>query len=247
MGMEFSLKRLRKIEKKVFIITITQAVFTWFIIFTGLKFLMHIPSAVAMVVASIGVATAPDIIILVTREYNIKGLLSEYLKGIVTLDDLFTELAFFIILPIAQSLIQFQHLQNGFVLIIIKEIVLSIVLGVGLGILFSFIANSFRKLRTLFAITLGFIFITIGLSVLLKLHVILISLLVGAVFTNFSREKRTIHEVLSQIDAPLFITFLIVNGSSLSFKLLFESGILGLSFILTRGIGKITGGFMGGL
>ncbi|MCD6107710.1 MAG: hypothetical protein J7J57_05865 [Caldisericaceae bacterium] len=136
-------------------------------------------------------------------------------------------------------------MQNGFAFIVIKEIVLSIVLGVGLGILFSFIANSFRKLRTLFAITLGFIFITIGLFVLLKLHVILISLLVGAVFTNFSREKRIIHEVLSQIDAPLFITFLIVNSSALSFKLLFESGILGLSFILIRGIGKITGGFMG--
>ncbi len=246
MGTEFSLKKLRKIEKKVVIITTIQAIFTWIIIFMGLKFLVHIPAAISVVIASIGIATAPDIIILVTREYNPKGILSEYLKGIVTLDDLITEIMFFISIPVAQSIMQFHHLQSNYAFLIVKEIVFSIALGIGLGILFAYIASEFRRLRVLFAVTTGFIFVVIGISLLLKLHIILVTIITGVTFTNLSKEKRIIHEVLSQIDAPLFIIFLIVNGSALSVKLIYESHFLGVAFILTRGIGKVFGGFIGG-
>ncbi len=245
MGTEFSLKKLRKIEKKVVIITIIQAIFTWVIIFLGLKFFLHIPAAVSIVIASIGIATAPDIIILVTREYNPKGILSEYLKGIVTLDDLITEIMFFISIPVAQSIMQFHYLQSSYAFIIVKEIVFSVALGIGLGILFTYVASEFRGLRVLFAVTIGFIFVVIGMSLLLKLHIILIAILTGITFTNLSREKRIIHEVLSQIDAPLFIIFLIVNGSALSVKLIYESHFLGIALILTRGFGKVFGGFLG--
>lgn len=153
-GTEFSLNKLRRIEKKVVIITIVQAFFTWVIIFVGLEFFVHIPAAVSIVIASIGIATAPSIIILVTREYNSKGILSEYLKGIVTLDDLITEIMFFISIPVAQSIMQFYHSQSSYTFLIVKEIVFSIALGIGLGILFTYIANEFRRLRVLFSVTI---------------------------------------------------------------------------------------------
>lgn len=81
---------------------------------------------------------------------------------------------------------------------------------------------------------------------MLELHIILIAIITGITFTNLSKEKRIIHEILSQIDAPLFVIFLIVNGSALSVKLIYETRFLGIALILTRGIGKVFGGFIGG-
>ncbi len=241
MGMEFTLKTLRKIEKNIFIITITQAVITYLLILTVFKIILRVPTAISIVIASIGVATAPDIIILVTREYNIKGRLAEYLNSIVTLDDLLTELAFIVTIPIAEKLL---HSYTGVLnpsIFIVKELIFSILIGITLGIIFAFIANEFRRLRALFPVTIGFILTAIGIAIWLKLHIIFILLIIGIVFANLSRERAAVISVLSQIDAPLFIIFLIVNGSALSIKLLIGSGILGIAFILSRGIGKVLG------
>ncbi len=241
MGMEFTIKSLRQIEGKIFVITITQAVVTYILIFSVFKIILSVSTAISLIIASIGVATAPDIIILVIREYNVKGKLGEYLKGIVTLDDLITELAFITTIPIAEKMLRTSTATFNPTFIIVKELILSIALGLILGIAFAFIANEFRKLRTLFPVTIGFILIAIGIARLLNLHIIFILLIIGIVFANLSRERPAVISVLSQIDAPLFIIFLIVNGSALSLKLLLESGILGVAFILSRGLGKVLG------
>ncbi len=241
MGMEFTIKSLRQIEGKIFVITITQAVVTYILIFSVFKIILSVSTAISLIIASIGVATAPDIIILVIREYNVKGKLGEYLKGIVTLDDLITELAFITTIPIAEKMLRTSTATFNPTFIIVKELILSIALGLILGIAFAFIAKEFRKLRTLFPVTIGFILIAIGIARLLNLHIIFILLIIGIVFANLSRERPAVISVLSQIDAPLFIIFLIVNGSALSLKLLLESGILGVAFILSRGLGKVLG------
>ncbi len=244
MGMEFTIKSLRQIEKKVFIITIIQAIVTYILIFLVFKIVLSVSTAISLIIASIGIATAPDIIILVIREYKVKGRLGEYLKGIVTLDDLITEFAFIITIPIAEKMLHISASNTASfnpTFIIVRELILSMAVGIILGIVFAFIANEFRRLRTLFPVTIGFILIAIGIATLLNLHIIFILLLIGIVFANLSRERPAVISVLSQIDAPLFIIFLIVNGSALSLKLLFESGILGIAFILSRGLGKVLG------
>ncbi len=245
-GMEFSLKTLQQIEKKIFIITIVQAIFTYCLILATFNVILKIPLPISMIIASIGIATAPDIIILVLREYNLKGKLAEYLEGIVTLDDLLTELTFIITIPVAEKIMHSYITGISPAILISKEIVFSILLGVGLGVLFAFIVNEFRKLRSLFSVTVGFILISIGISMWLNLHIIFVLLLTGIVFTNLSRDKTAVVNILSQIDAPLLIIFLIVNGSALSIKLLIASGILGIAFVLSRGIGKIVGTYISG-
>jgi Kef-type K+ transport system membrane component KefB len=246
MGMEFTIKALQKIEKKILIITICQAIITYAFIFTVFKIILHVSAPISMIIASIGIATAPDIIILVTREYNTKGKLIKYLKGIVTFDDLLTELAFIITIPIAEKMLHSYKTGLSPTLVITKEIILSVIIGILLGIVFSFIANEFRKLSALFSVTVGFILTSIGIAIWLNLHIIFILLIVGIVFSNLSRERNAVISILSQVDAPLFIIFLIVNGSALSIKLFVESGILGIAFILARGTGKVFGSYLGG-
>jgi Kef-type K+ transport system membrane component KefB len=245
MGTDFSIRELKDLEKKIIILTIIQITFTWFAIYLSLIYILHIPAAIAITIASIGNATAPDIVILVTREQNIKSKIVKYLKGIVTLDDFITGLIFIVMVTISRGLAE-KHFSWGSVEVhLLKEFLLPIVLGFIFGILFALIAREFKGLRSLFTVTIAALFVAIGTAILFDIHIILLLIVMGIVFTNISSEKRIVHEVLSQIDAPLFITFLIVNGSALSFKLLWDSGLLGIVFILSRGTGKVVGSTIG--
>ena len=246
MGTDFSLKELQSMEKKIIILTVVQVIFTWFAIYFSLIYVLQIPTAIAIMIASIGNATAPDIVILVTREQNVRGKIAKYLKGIVTLDDFLTGLIFVVMVTISKGLVQ-KHLEWPIIEIhLLEEFLLPIVLGFLFGILFTIVVKEFKGLRALFTVTIGALFVAIGSAILLDVHIILLLIVMGIVFTNTSSEKRIVHEILSQIDAPLFITFLIVNGSALSFRILIESGLLGVVFILSRSMGKVVGSTIGG-
>ncbi len=246
MGTDFSLRELRNMEKKIVILTLMQIIFTWFAIYLSLIYVLQIPTAIAIMIASIGNATAPDIVILVTREQNVRGKIAKYLKGIVTLDDFLTGLIFIVMVTISKGLAQKHFNWSATEIHLLKEFLLPIVLGFLFGILFTLVVKEFKGLRALFTVTIGALFVAIGTAILFDIHIILLLIVMGVVFTNTSSEKRIVHEILSQIDAPLFITFLIVNGSALSIKILIESGMLGVVFILSRSLGKVVGSTIGG-
>ncbi len=246
MGTDFSLRELRNMEKKIVILTLVQIIFTWFAIYFSLIYVLQIPTAIAIMIASIGNATAPDIVILVTREQNVRGKIAKYLKGIVTLDDFLTGLIFIVMVTISKGLAQKHFNWSATEIHLLKEFLLPIVLGFLFGILFTLVVKEFKGLRALFTVTIGALFVAIGTAILFDIHIILLLIVMGVVFTNTSSEKRIVHEILSQIDAPLFITFLIVNGSALSIKILIESGMLGVVFILSRSLGKVVGSTIGG-
>ncbi len=246
MGMEFKIRNLLEIEKEIFIITIIQAAFTYIILFLGFKFLLHATIPVALIISSIGIATAPDIVILILRETRSRNKLSKYLRGIVTLDDLLTELIFIATIPFVEGLILSgnTHPQKFPTFLLFRELTLSVLIAFILGIIFTLISKEFHKLRSLFAITLGMIFVSIGIGLTLKIHMIFLLLLTGIVYTNLTNKQKAMSSILSQMDAPLFILFLMVNGSALSFKLLIASGIFGIGFIILRGIGKVGGSYL---
>ncbi len=248
MGMEFKIRNLLEIEKEIFIITLVQGLFTYAVLFLGFKFILHATTPVALIVSSIGIATAPDVVILMLRETNSKNKLAKYLRGIVTLDDLLTEIIFIATIPFVEKLIisSPNHMDKFPTFVLMREFALSIVIAFVLGIIFALISKEFHKLRSLFAITLGLIFVSIGIGLLLKIHMIFLLLLTGIVYTNLTDKQNAMSAILSQMDAPLFILFLIVNGSALSFKLMVASGIFGIGFIALRTFGKVTGSYISG-
>ncbi len=244
MGMEFRIRNLLEIEKNIFIITITQAVFTYAVIFAGFRYLLHVPLQISLLVASIGVATAPDVVVLILRETGRNSKITKYLEGIVTLDDLLAEIAFILTLPLVEKSGNALHAETSVVFLILREFVLAIVFAFLLGMLFTLISKEFHRLRALFSMTIGTVFIAIGIGIFFKIHIIFLLLLTGIIYTNITNKQNTTFEILGQLDAPLFILFLIVNGSALSLKILFASGVLGIGFIALRGTGKVIGGYI---
>ncbi len=249
MGMEFKIKNFLEIEKDTFVITLMQGLFTYAVLFCGFKFILRATTPVALIISSIGIATAPDVVILILRETNSKNKLAKYLKGIVTLDDLLTEIIFIITIPFAEKLIVSgsNHIGKFPIFILLREFALSVAMAFVLGIIFTLVSKEFHKLRSLFAVTLGVIFVSIGIGLLLKIHIIFLLLLTGIIYTNLTDKQNATSTILSQMDAPLFILFLMVNGSALSFNLIIESGIFGIGFIILRGFGKVFGSYLSGI
>jgi Kef-type K+ transport system membrane component KefB len=128
----------------------------------------------------------------------------------------------------------------------IREILLSITLGIFLGFLFSFFTKEFKRKIPVFAGTIGFLLTAIGISILLKTHTIIVLLITGVLFASTTKNKSSVLSVTKQIDGIMFILFLIVNGFALSFNLI-KSAFLssGLIFIISRSLGKISGGILG--
>jgi Kef-type K+ transport system membrane component KefB len=248
LGAEFNIDILRNKPKKVIIMAIAQSLIAFAIIFLTFGFLLKITLPIAALIAVIGMATAPDITVLTLRELGIRNEFTELIEDIVTIDDLLAEFAFFIIFPIARNYLIHAENPVNVLFFSFREIFISVILGIVLGFLLSIFSNEFKKRIPSFAGTIGFLLASIGLSIILECHVIIVLLVTGMVFATTARNRAAVINVTRQIDSILFILFLIVNGFALSFNLIRSILIpAGLLFILSRGIGKIFGGILGTL
>jgi Kef-type K+ transport system membrane component KefB len=246
LGVEFNFDMLRNMQKKVIIMAVSQSLITFAVIFFSFTLFLNIPLPISLLIAAIGIATAPDITILTIREIGITNSFTTLLKNIVTIDDLIAELFFFILFPLAQNYLMHIDSLRYIISFSIREILLSITLGIFLGFLFSFFTKEFKRKIPVFAGTIGFLLTAIGISILLKTHTIIVLLITGVLFASTTKNKSSVLSVTKQIDGIMFILFLIVNGFALSFNLI-KSAFLssGLIFIISRSLGKISGGILG--
>lgn len=229
--------------KKIIAIAFIQSLITFLLILVTFIMLFNFPLPISVLIAAIGIPTAPDIVLLTIRNDKARGRFVEILKEIVVIDDLIAELFFFILFPICKNIL--EHYQNpvNVIKFSLEEIIVSILLGIIAGFLFSLFSREFRQHRIPpFAGTIGFIILTIGVSILIKAHTIIVILIMGIIFSNTSKNREVVLNAIMQIDSILFILFLIVNGSALSFELLKETGLGGVAFISSRFMGKILGG-----
>jgi len=246
LGTEFTIDILRNMQKKVIIVAVLQSTITFVMIFFTFSFLLNITLPISALIATIGIATAPDITLLTIRETGRRNSFTKFLEDIVTIDDLIAEMVFFILFPIVRNYLLHTDNPVHVILFSIKEIIISIILGILLGLLLSIFSSEFKRRIPAFAGTVGFLCAAIGISILLNSHTIIVLLVTGMIFATTTKNKSAVLNVTRQIDSIIFILFLIVNGFALSFNLI-KSVLIpsGLLFIISRGIGKISGGIAG--
>jgi Kef-type K+ transport system membrane component KefB len=246
LGAEFTIDILRNMQKKIIIVAFLQSAITFAMIFFTFSFLLDVTMPISALIATIGIATAPDITLLTIRETGRRNSFTKFLEDIVTIDDLIAEMVFFILFPIVRNYLIHTDNPVHVILFSIKEIIISIILGILLGLLLSIFSGEFKRRIPAFAGTVGFLCAAIGISILLNSHTIIVLLVTGMIFATTTKNKSAVLNVTRQIDSIIFILFLIVNGFALSFNLI-KSVLIpsGLLFIVSRGIGKISGGIVG--
>lgn len=202
--------------------------------------------AFSLVLGAIAAATAPAATIMVIKQYKAKGPVTETLMSVVALDDAVGLIAFGFAVAIAKVLGNGQGAGiASSILQPFREIGLAVLIGAVLGICFKFPLRFFKKPGNRLILTIGFVFLASSLASLLHASSLLTCMILGAAFTNVSKDAQHIGALCDGVTPPLFLLFFAISGAGLNLSILPSIGLVGVIYVVVRVIGKFLGSFAG--
>ncbi len=256
-GNEFRLAQLKKIGKQATVIGIFQAVFTTVvvdIVLISLSFILGedvLPLSAAIILAAIATATAPAATLMVVRQYKAKGALTDLLLPIVALDDAVGLVVFAISYGVAKAIDSGKVDVVSMIVNPLLEVVLSLALGIVMGLLFTLCERFFHSRSKRMSVTVAFVMATVAISGLEwhigSVHIAFSSLLscmmLGTIFCNICDFSEELMDRADRWTAPLLLLFFVISGAELDLSV-FTNGmfvLIGIVYIIFRSVGKYFG------
>jgi len=244
-GSEFVLKDLKKLGKRIIIITVTQATGAVLFVFSVMYFIFRQDFAFSIVIASMSAATAPAATMLVVRQFNADGPLVRTMLPVVALDDIYGIMAFGIALPLAKMSISTEAIPIWtMILDPFIEIGGSLLIGAVLGFVLSFITKRAKNRDDIKILSIAMVAIALGLSKLLGLSSLLMSIMMGTVLANLNKRSKRVFETVDEFISPFYVLFFTVAGAGLELGVIRDVGIMGVFYVFARGFGKWLGAFI---
>lgn len=245
-GNEFLLKDIKKVGKKVIIITAAEVVGALTIVFLLMYFVLNQSFEFSIIMASLSASTAPAGVVMVLRELRADGPLTKTILPIVALDDAFGIMAFGISVSLVHMLSGTKQTSiAGMFLHPVLEIVGSLLLGFALGAIMAFVIKFARNDDEILVMTICSILMTYGLANVLNLSPLLTCMALGGAFVNLKKNSKRVFKSISDFTPPINLLFFTVAGASLKLDVLFTVGIVGIVYIFARGTGKYLGSTLG--
>ncbi|MFH0762347.1 MAG: cation:proton antiporter [Candidatus Omnitrophota bacterium] len=204
--------------------------------------------ALALLLGAISSATDPATSTEVLREYKTRGPLTQAILSIVALDDGLAILLFVIASSVAGSLS--GNIHSGLLKSLINpiyEIGGSIIVGAITGLVFSKIISRYSEKGRLLAFSIGTVLLVTGLSLALKIELLLTAMTAGVVVVNLApRRSKDIFELIGGFTPPIYVLFFVFIGAKLNFQnLTLATGILVIIYIFGTMFGKAAGARLG--
>jgi Kef-type K+ transport system membrane component KefB len=245
-GSVFELGRFRRIGRQVAILTATESLLAAVLVGGG-ALAVGQPLVIALLLGIIAMETAAASTLMVMRECNSDGPLTETLSGLIALNNIFC-LTGFLALAAALDLHRQVGAQGlGWEVIyrsiypLVWQLTGSIALGFLLGLLIAMWGTRVTEQGEMLILLIGGLLLAVGASQLLELSPLLATLAVGATMVNLSPESRRVFDALGQTDPPLYAIFFVIAGADLNLGLLPSLGALGAVYVLGRAGGKLLG------
>ena len=244
-GVEFKVKYLKKVGIKPLVIALCGALVTMFLVST-VALLCGYSVGFSIVLGAICSSTATASMMMVVKEHKATGEFTNTMLGVVAIDDVVSVILFGFALTVARSLnsgdVSLISLLDPF-----REILMSILLGVGFGLLLGIVVRFFKNTSNIFAVIFAFVFMAIYISDYYHASSLLVCMVMGTIFINFFRYKITnkVLELTDFVSPTLTIIFFVVSGASLNVDLLYVTGSFLLVVMVARMIGKIFGNYIG--
>lgn len=247
-GQNFARDNFRKIGKPVIWISVFEACGAWILVTLSFLVILRQPFYISLLFGAIASATAPAATVMVVREYQAKGNFTDTLLGVVAIDDAWCLMIFAISLAISQAI--YRHMLGpSFLVKVFLNSLLSIfgafALGGMVAIILSFLSRFLRTQTELLIFTLGFTLLNIGLAIYFNLSVLLANMFLGAVLVNIDQSPLKFFDSLKTIDSVLFLIFFVLAGANLEVASLPKLGLIGLTYLILRVMGKVIGAGLG--
>lgn len=248
MGSHLLLGELRRLGRSILFILLFEALGT-FALVTGGVFLLTRSLPAALVFGALSSATAPAATVDVLAEYDAKGPLTTSLLAVVGLDDALALVLYSVAATLAVSIFSGDVTPTVGMLIGLPllEIGGSLALGLTLGLTLEFILRHMKRHHDAMAISIGFVFVCVGLSRSLGLSLILSTVVMGFLVVNRDpKHARYIRFTIEQAGPVVYVLFFSLVGARFQVHLLPTMGILGTLYVVLRSAGKFTGAWLGG-
>jgi Kef-type K+ transport system membrane component KefB len=247
-GSHLRLRELRQLGRCLIIILIFESIGTFIIVTAGIYTITN-SIHTALIFGALASATAPAATVDVLAEYDAKGPLTTSILVVVGLDDALALILYSIAANLAEAtLVNSSSISwESTALIPFIEIGGSVLLGFGLGFILEWIMKRMKSHHDAMAISIGFVFIGVGLSETFGFSLILTSMLMGSFLVNRDpAHTRSIRYTIEQAGPVIYVLFFSLVGARFQIKLLPAMGLLGIAYILLRSLGKFGGSWIGG-
>lgn len=247
-GSHLLFRELRQLGRCILFVVLFEAVGTFLLVTAGIWIITR-SLHTALIFGALASATAPAATVDVLAEYDAKGPLTTSLLAVVGIDDALALVLYSVAAAFAESLLT----QSGAPSLLqvlelpLLEIGGSILLGGGLGLLLDRIMCRMKVQHDAMAVSIGFVFLCVGLSQALGFSLILTTMILGLVVVNRCAEHgRHIRFTIEQAGPVIYVLFFTLVGARFQISLLPSMGFLGVAYVLLRSAGKFGGAWLGG-
>ncbi len=202
--------------------------------------------AVALVLGAIATATDPAAMDETLRQAGAKSGFADTLRGIVAIDDAWGMIVFALVMVAVQAAgnggFDLHHLQlAGW------EVGGALLLGLAVGLPGALLTGRLKPGAPTQLEALGLVFLTAGLAMWIEVSFLLAGMVAGAVIANMAKHHdRAFHEI-ELVERPFLILFFLLAGASMEVRALTAVGGIGLAFVVLRVLGRLAGGWIGGV
>lgn len=246
-GSIFELRLFREIGRAVVRVTVTESLCVAVLVATA-TFVSGQRWQVALLLGVLAMETGAASTLMVLREYNARGPFSQMLTGVVAINNLMCLGSFLLLTAVLQltgSLGNSNATAYETLYLMLWQLLGSAALGYLVGLLLSAWATRVVEHGETLILLIGCLLLCAGLSVVLNLSTLVVSITLGATVANFSANTGRLAQVQSRTDPPFYAVFFVIAGAHLQLGLLKSLGVVGIAYILARAIGKLAGSYIG--
>lgn len=242
-GKFFKMERLKKTGWRVIVITVMQSVLAGVLVTLAVKFIFNLSWSFSLLLGAIATATAPASTMMTINQYHARGEFVDILLQVIALDDVICLLLFSVVAAIVGA----GHDGNA---IRFADIALPILYNLGavaLGAVCGFITGPMvkrRKKDNKLIIVTAVLFAIAGVCSMLGVSPLLSCMVYGAVYINFTKDNELYHQ-LNHFTPPIMTIFFVLSGLNFNLQSFASIGLIGLTYVVVRIIGKMSGAFLG--
>jgi len=240
LGRRFPLSKLRRILRRVAVLSLGELLFTFTLVTTGLYFMQQ-SLAFALLLGALALATAPATTVLVLREVHSEGPVTEYAGILLALNNLASIVVFelvFVGIQLARPDTDSSAWWE--VVFLVRNLLGSVLLGFLAGLLVSLGCGLLHSSRWL-VLLIAAVTLLLGICETLGLPYMLTFLIMGLVVVNSTEISDKIASELDPFTGILVVLFFPVHGAELDLQAFIAAGAIGTVYILCRLSGKYLG------
>lgn len=242
-GTIFEAGTFRRLGRRVMVITAAEA-FGACLLVGATMLLVGMPAAVAALLGVVAMETAPATTLMVIREYDSRGPLTDTVLALLALNNTLVLVTFGVVAAALAFALGTAPTAYASVHGLLWSTVGSLALGVLTGLLLDTWATRVESPSETMTLSIGAVLLTVGAARGLELSPLIAALAVGGTIANTSGPTEPLVAGLRRADPPLYAAFFVLAGAELPIAMLPQIGLAGLAYVAMRSVGKVAGAWL---